>query len=136
MKLSLLTFAVGCDRDNEPKGCGCPLNYSPVCASDGKTHSNACFAQCEGLSLENEGACNFTLEGEGAACASEGDCKLGQQCIGYTGVNGDSLASCYVDCALPGEAGGGTAICPANLQCVSVADGPDSVCIDVAIQPL
>ncbi len=43
--------------------CICPIQYDPVCAENGLTYDNACFAECEGLSWQ-PGACPLPCEAE------------------------------------------------------------------------
>jgi hypothetical protein len=37
--------------------CGCYTNYLPVCGCNEKTYSNACQAECNGITRFTEGTC-------------------------------------------------------------------------------
>jgi len=57
-------------------------------------------------------------------CPEEGSCDPPAVCVRYygvAGVQGPELSSCEIKC-------GADADCPAALRCVTIADGPGSVC--------
>lgn len=62
--------------------------------------------------------------GQGARCADAGRCADGLTCIEYHGIAGaagPTFTSCEIPC-------GGKARCPAGQRCVTISDGPGSVC--------
>lgn len=54
---SLMLGLLGCLRNSLPLDTACPGIYSPVCAPDGNTYSNACEARKKGFTRYSEGAC-------------------------------------------------------------------------------
>jgi translation initiation factor IF-2 len=62
--------------------------------------------------------------GQGARCTDGGRCADGLTCIEYHGIAGaagPTFTSCEIPC-------GGKARCPAGQRCITISDGPGSVC--------
>jgi hypothetical protein len=53
--------------------CVCPEYYAPVCGEDGVTYDNPCFAECRGVKVVSDGAC----QQECAAYDAAGNCLCG-----------------------------------------------------------
>ena len=59
-----LSVGAGCHKDVDPDcvekpsdGRLCALVYQPVCGCNGKTYSNACFAEGVGITNYKQGEC-------------------------------------------------------------------------------
>ena len=70
--LFVLLILYGCPNQN----CVCPDLYAPVCGDNGKTYSNPCLAECDGVSY---------VDGE---CPVYG--------IGVVEYSGDTLCGFYI----------------------------------------
>jgi hypothetical protein len=55
--------------------CVCPAIYAPVCGADGNTYANACVAECDGIEIVDEGACDD--------CEDDYDCEPDEICIDW-----------------------------------------------------
>lgn len=63
--------------------------------------------------------------GIGEACGPNDSCAAPATCVSYYGIagpRGPQFKTCEVKCAGKG------ATCPGGKQCVTIADGPGSVC--------
>lgn len=66
-KLALLTFGIislniitGCKKaciEKQSKDCMCTMQYDPVCGCNNVTYSNACEAECSGITEYKTGSC-------------------------------------------------------------------------------
>ena len=55
----------------------CPEVYEPVCACDGMTYDNACFATMAGASIDHRGPCHVDCDPTSATACPDGEfCKL------------------------------------------------------------
>jgi len=61
------------------------------------------------------------LPARGAACAT-GACAEGLTCVAFSGIAGNQMDVCEVQCGA-----GGT--CPTGETCRDIADGPQQVCV-------
>jgi hypothetical protein len=61
--IGVLMISISCAKDScESKltenDCVCTFDYTPVCGCDDVTYSNACVAECQGISDYAMGACH------------------------------------------------------------------------------
>ncbi len=72
--------------------CLCTEQYQPVCGKDGKTYSNACFAQCQDKEIAHEGECKKEKTFEPCSCTKEYSPVCGNNGVTYS-------SGCQAKCA-------------------------------------
>lgn len=77
-----------------------------------------------GGSTTAPGGPGIAAEAYGAVCSDTTPCAAGLSCATYYGIagpNGPAFQSCELKCTSDKE-------CPSDTSCISIADGPGSVC--------
>lgn len=79
----------------------------------------------ESVTPATGGPPEIAAEAYGATCAETSPCATGLSCTTYYGIAGEAgpaFQSCELACGPDKPA------CPASTQCVTISDGPGSVC--------
>src|SRR4030095_1572602 len=85
--LLLIAFA-GCTTRNLD-ACACPETHDPVCAADGVTYDNSCWAECAGTRATHSGF-----------CSSDGGCSCSKQGMPVCGSDRKTYPNaCLANCA-------------------------------------
>lgn len=121
---ALILSVVGCDAKTESP----PAGNDPEEVSADASHSNP--------DPDPDGVESGSTEPRAPVEARDGDggearcgdetCEAPRTCVRYYGIAGPSgpeFTSCEIRCKKPGDGS-----CPEGLRCVTVADGPGTVC--------
>ncbi len=80
----------------EESSCVCTTNYDPVCAVNGRTYSNACYAGCDDVPVAHPGECGITGDTCGTilglTCQADFKCRWGDS--GFGTPYPDEAGSC------------------------------------------
>jgi hypothetical protein len=95
--------------------CVCPRIYRPVCGVDGRTYSNNCEANCAGIAIAHDGACETADAGMTTACTTDSDCVLYPPYVG----------GCCGACRLKSEP------MPPRITCIVACQNPYKSCLCV-----
>jgi len=90
-------------KNNEPTKCSCPMEFSPVCGTNGRTYSSPCLLECEqstisDLKLAHKGVCN-TPKVPAAEKKEDSKCSCTLEYSPVCGNNGRTYSSpCLLEC--------------------------------------
>lgn len=121
--LGRILFIGGVVALSSAAGCSCPDTRG---ATSPAAPSPASTAPPPSSTTEPTGtAVGVDLSALGRSCADDALCPSGTECVSYYGVAGPAIPpfqTCEIRCSAKAPA------CPASTRCVTIADGPGSVC--------
>lgn len=120
--LALASMIVACAGSRKGADAGGGTATNSTSTSPAPTLASSTTA----TSPAGNAAPNSNLPGQGAPCEAGNTCAPGLTCVVYYGIAGPAgpqFTSCEIKCSTTGKPP-----CPGGQNCVTIADGPGSVC--------
>jgi hypothetical protein len=112
MAIAIAVAITGCGA--QTRSCVCPTVAAPVCGADGQTYGNSCEADCAGVAVAHQGACDA---GAGGASGPGGGGSSGSSGAGGVGGGAGGAGGGSSAGASGGSAGGPVCMPPATGGC-------------------